>query len=175
VPFLLPLLLQVKLGFSPLHAGLVLLPAAVAGTIAKPWIAPLVRRYGYENFLLVNTIMVGAAIVSFALITPAWPIWVGIVQLAVFGVCNSMQFAAMNSVTLKGLNSKDAGSGNSLFSMVQMLALGLGVTIAGSMLSGLDGVAWARDWSFTLTFVCVGVVTLLSAWVFRRMDPRYFN
>jgi EmrB/QacA subfamily drug resistance transporter len=175
VPFLLPLLLQVKLGFSPLHAGLVLLPAAVAGTIAKPWIAPLVRRYGYENFLLVNTVMVGAAIVSFALITPAWPIWIGIVQLAVFGVCNSMQFAAMNSVTLKGLNSKDAGSGNSLFSMVQMLALGLGVTIAGSMLSGLDGVAWARDWSFTLTFVCVGVVTLLSALVFRRMDARYFN
>jgi len=175
VPFLLPLLLQVKLGFSPLHAGLVLLPAAIAGTIAKPWIAPLVRRYGYANFLLINTVLVGTAIVSFALITPAWPIAVGIAQLAVFGVCNSMQFAAMNSVTLKGLNSQDAGSGNSLFSMVQMLALGLGVTIAGAMLSGLDGVAWARDWSFTLTFVCVGVVTLLSALVFRRMDARYFN
>lgn len=175
VPFLLPLLLQVKLGYSPLHAGLVLLPAAIAGTIAKPWIAPLVGRYGYANFLLVNTILVGAAIVSFALITPSWPIAAGISQLAVFGVCNSMQFAAMNSVTLKGLNSKDAGSGNSLFSMVQMLALGLGVTISGSMLSGLDSVAWARDWSFTLTFVCVGVVTLLSALVFRKMDPRYFN
>ncbi|WP_034294004.1 multidrug transporter subunit MdtD [Herbaspirillum sp. RV1423] len=175
VPFLLPLLLQVKLGFSPLHAGLVLLPAAVAGTIAKPWIAPLVRRYGYENFLAVNTVLVGVAIVSFALISPSWPISLGIAQLALFGVCNSMQFAAMNSVTLKGLSSKDAGSGNSLFSMVQMLALGLGVTIAGSMLNGLDGVAWAREWSFTLTFVCVGMVTLLSALVFRRMDSRYFN
>ncbi len=29
-----------------------------------------------------------------------------------------MQFAAMNSVTLKGLSVEDAGSGNSLFSMV---------------------------------------------------------
>ena len=36
-----------------------------------------------------------------------------------------MQFAAMNSVTLKGLSREDAGSGNSLFSMVQMLAIGL--------------------------------------------------
>lgn len=175
VPFLLPLLLQVKLGFSPLHAGLVLLPAAISGTIAKPWIAPLVRRYGYEKFLLINTVLVGGAIVSFALITPSWPITVGIAQLAVFGAANSMQFAAMNSVTLKGLNSKDAGSGNSLFSMVQMLALGLGVTVGGSMLNGLDGLAWAREWSFTATFVCVGTVTLLSALVFRRMDARYFN
>ncbi len=175
IPFLLPLLLQVKLGFSPLHAGLVLLPAAIAGTIAKPWIAPLVQRFGYDKFLMVNTVMVGGAIVSFSLITPAWPLALGIAQLAVFGASNSMQFAAMNSVTLKGLQSADAGSGNSLFSMVQMLALGLGVTIAGTMVGALNKLSWAQNWSFSLTFICVGMVTLLSALVFRRMDARYFG
>jgi EmrB/QacA subfamily drug resistance transporter len=175
IPFLLPLLLQVKLGYSPLHAGLVLLPAAIAGTFAKPWITPLVRRYGYDNFLLVNTLLVGGSIVSFALITPSWPLALGIAQLAIFGASNSMQFAAMNSVTLKGLHSADAGSGNSLFSMVQMLALGLGVTIAATMVGALNHLAWAQNWSFSLTFVCVGGVTLLSAFVFRRMDPHYFS
>lgn len=175
VPFLLPLLLQVKLGYSPLHAGLVLLPAAIAGTIAKPWIAPLVGRYGYDRFLMVNTVLVGAAIMSFALITPDWPLVFGIAQLAVFGAANSMQFAAMNSVTLKGLRSTDAGSGNSLFSMVQMLALGLGVTIGGTMVKQLNQWHWMQGWSFALTFICVGTVTLLSALVFRRMDPQYLG
>ncbi|TWC67506.1 DHA2 family efflux MFS transporter permease subunit [Herbaspirillum sp. SJZ099] len=176
VPFLLPLLLQVRLGYSPLQSGLVLLPAAIAGTIAKPWIAPLVRRYGYDNFLLVNTLLVGGAIVSFALITPDWPLAAGIVQLAVFGASNSMQFAAMNSVTLKGLDKNDAGSGNSLFSMVQMLAIGLGVTIGGTLVNLFkDGSGAATSFSFQITFVIVGVITLASAWVFRKMDPRYFR
>ncbi|MFL9923285.1 MFS transporter [Herbaspirillum lusitanum] len=176
VPFLLPLLLQVRLGYSPLHAGLVLLPAAVAGTIAKPWIAPLVKRYGYDTFLLVNTLLVGGSIVSFALITPDWPIAIGIAQLAVFGASNSMQFAAMNSVTLKGLKSGDAGSGNGLFSMVQMLAIGLGVTIGGTLVNLFaDTSGVASNISFQLTFVIVGVITIASAWVFRKMDPRYFK
>ncbi len=32
VPFLVPLLLQLQLGYSPLHSGLMMLPAALAGT-----------------------------------------------------------------------------------------------------------------------------------------------
>ncbi|UWE15026.1 multidrug transporter subunit MdtD [Herbaspirillum huttiense] len=176
VPFLLPLLLQVRLGYSPLHAGMLLLPAAIAGTIAKPWIAPLVKRFGYDRFLLINTAIVGISIVSFALITPGWPLAASIVQLAVFGASNSMQFAAMNSVTLKGLRKEDAGSGNSLFSMVQMLAIGLGVTIGGTMVNLFKSEAGiATNASFQITFVIVGLITLVSAWVFRKMDPRYFS
>ncbi len=68
MPFLLPLLMQLELGYTPLHSGMMMLPAALAGTVAKRWIAPLVRRYGYDTFLLVNTVIVGSAIVAFALI-----------------------------------------------------------------------------------------------------------
>ncbi len=176
VPFLLPLLLQVRLGYSPLHSGMVLLPAAIAGTVAKPMIAPLVRRYGYDRFLLFNTLIMGGAIVSFALMTPAWPIYLGIVQLMVFGAANSMQFAAMNSVTLKGLTKADAGSGNSLFSMVQMLSIGLGVMIGGTLVNVFNEVpAINSSMSFQVTFVFIGLITAVSAWIFGRMDARYFK
>lgn len=95
-----------------------LLPAAISGAIAKGWIAPLLRRFGYASFLVCNTITVGASIAAFALFSASTPLWLEIAILCVFGASNSMQFAAMNGVTLKGLSSKDAGSGNSLFSMV---------------------------------------------------------
>jgi EmrB/QacA subfamily drug resistance transporter len=170
VPFLVPLLLQLQLGYSPLHSGLMMLPAALAGTVAKRWIAPLVRRYGYDTFLLVNTVIVGSAIVAFALITRDTPLIVGIVILAVFGAANSMQFAAMNSVTLKGLSREDAGSGNSLFSMVQMLAIGLGVSIGGGLVNLFSAQWGSAALGFRLSFVCVGVITLVSAWVFRHLD-----
>lgn len=148
-----------------------MLPAAIAGTISRPWIAPLVRRFGYDTFLLANTVLVGAAIMSFAVITQGWPLSLQFVQLALFTAANPMQFAAMNSVTLKGLSKRDAGSGNSLFSMVQMLAIGLGVTIGGGLaglFSGPDNAMLMR--AFMLTFLCVGAITLLSAVVFRRLD-----
>lgn len=170
VPFLLPLLMQLQLGYTPLHSGLMMLPAALAGTVAKRWIAPLVRRYGYDLFLLVNTLIVGAAIVAFALISRGTPLAVEIVVLAVFGAANSMQFAAMNSVTLKGLSHEDAGSGNSLFSMVQMLAIGLGVSIGGGLVNLFAAQFGSAALGFRLSFACVGAITLLSAWVFRHLD-----
>ncbi|CAH2919033.1 MAG: Uncharacterized MFS-type transporter [uncultured Paraburkholderia sp.] len=170
VPFLVPLLLQLQLGYTPLHSGLMMLPAALAGTVAKRWIAPLVRRYGYDLFLLVNTLIVGSSIVAFASISRGTPLIVEIAILAVFGAANSMQFAAMNSVTLKGLSHEDAGSGNSLFSMVQMLAIGLGVSLGGGLVN-LFAAQWgSAALGFRLSFVCVGAITLMSACVFRRLD-----
>jgi len=170
VPFLLPLLMQLQLGYSPFHSGLMLLPAALAGTLSKRWIVPLVARFGYGSFLLVNTMLVGASIASFAAMSPGWPLALSIAQLALFGATNSMQFAAMNSVTLKGLSVEDAGSGNSLFSMVQMLAIGLGVTIGGGLVTLFTAQLGASGSAFRLAFLCVGTITLLSALVFRRLD-----
>lgn len=108
---------------------------------------------GLRAFLLANMVLVGAAIMSFAVITHGWPLPLQIVQLALFGAANSVQFAAMNSVTLKGLNKRDAGSGNSLFSMIQRLVIGLGVTIGGGLaglFSGRGNAMLMR--AFMLTF-----------------------
>jgi EmrB/QacA subfamily drug resistance transporter len=170
VPFLVPLLLQLQLGYTPLHSGLMMLPSALAGTVAKRWIAPLIRRYGYEAFLLVNTLIVGSSIVAFALFSRGTPIAIEIAVLAIFGAANSMQFAAMNSVTLKGLTIADAGSGNSLFSMVQMLAIGLGVSIGGGLVNLFTDQWNSAALGFRLSFACVGAITLVSALVFRRLD-----
>lgn len=169
VPFLLPLLMQLQLGYSPLHSGLMLLPAAIAGTFAKGWIAPLLKRFGYAPFLVTNTIIVGASIAAFATFSPGTPLWLEIAVMSIFGASNSMQFAAMNGVTLKGLSKRDAGSGNSLFSMVQMLAMGLGVTIGGGLVSVFAAHGGAAT-AFRIAFVVVGLVTLASALVFRRID-----
>ncbi|MGJ7566042.1 multidrug transporter subunit MdtD [Variovorax sp. GB1R11] len=175
VPFLLPLFLQLQLGYSPLHSGLMMIPAALAGIVTKSWISGLVNRFGYDSFLLGNTLIVGSSIVSFCLISPEWPLWAQVVQLAVFGGANSMQFAAMNSVTLKGLGKADASSGNSLFSMVQMLAIALGATIGGGLVGLLSGELASTALAFRYTFIAVGVITLLSAGVFRWLDEARFK
>ena len=53
---------------------------------------------------------------------------------------------------------------------------GLGVTIGGTMVNAFKSEAGiATNASFQITFVIVGLITLVSAWVFRKMDPRYFS
>jgi len=169
VPFLLPLLFQLQLGYTPFHSGLMMLPTAIAGILAKRCIAPLIKRYGYSTFLLVNTLIVGGSIVAFAIITNSTPLVISVFILAVFGASNSMQFAAMNSVTLKSLPASEAGSGNSLFSMVQTLAIGLGVSTSSSLVRIFSGALDSTSDGFRVSFAIVGTITLLSALVFRRV------
>jgi EmrB/QacA subfamily drug resistance transporter len=46
MPFLVPLLLQVSLGFSPTRAGLMMVPVAVASMLTKRVTTPLITRFG---------------------------------------------------------------------------------------------------------------------------------
>jgi DHA2 family multidrug resistance protein-like MFS transporter len=170
VPFLLPLLFQVQMGFTPLHAGLSMLPLAIAGAFSKRWISPLIDYFGFETFLVANTLIVGLSIMSFAAFSPQWPVSVAILQLVIFGSANSMQYAAMNGVTLKGLKGSDASSGNSLFSMVQMVALGLGATAGGGLVGLFSSTLSSTATAFCWTFVCVGLLTFFSAFIFTRLD-----
>jgi len=176
MPFLVPLLLQVGLGYSPTRAGLMMVPTALAGMAAKRAIVPIVQRFGYRRVLLVNTLLVGAMMASFGLSAPEQPEWSRLLQLAAFGLVNSLQFTAMNTVTLRDLEGELASGGNSLLSMVMMLSMSLGVALASGLLAGFSDVLGGHGEAslpvFRATFVCVGVVTSLSAWIFWQLDAK---
>ena len=175
MPFLIPLLLQVTMGYSPAQAGMMMLPVALASMSMKRITTPLITRHGYRRVLVVNTLLVGLAMASFALVSPGQPLALSILQLAAFGAVNSMQFTAMNTLTLKDLEPGTASSGNSLLSMVQMLAMGMGVAAAGAVLAaftahyGMDGVQTLQ--TFRATFLCMALITMASAAIFWQLAP----
>jgi EmrB/QacA subfamily drug resistance transporter len=177
MPFLIPLLLQIALGYTPFEAGLMMIPVAAAGILVKRLATPLIRHFGYRNVLIVNTVLVGLTICSFTLVSPQQPFWVRLVQLAVLGAVNSMQFTAMNTLTLKDLEGVLASSGNSLLSMVMMLSISLGVAAAGALLATfaalIDGAGGARPLAaFHATFISMGLVTAASAAIFWQLPPK---
>ena len=177
MPFLIPLLLQVTMGYSPLQAGMMMLPVAVAGMSMKRFTTTLITRFGYRQVLVGNTLLVGVTMASFGLAEPSQPLWVHVVQLAVFGAVNSLQFTAMNTVTLKDLGHDMASSGNSLLSMVQMVAMGMGVAAAGAVLAAFTdffqppGTAQTLQ-AFQATFACMGLITVASAGIFWQLSPQ---
>lgn len=140
----------------------------------KRSVAPLIDRFGYRNVLVGNTLLVGLVIVSFMLMSRDEPLWLRLVQLGIFGGLNSLQFTAMNTLTLKDLGREGASSGNSLFSVVQMLAMSLAVTVAGALLTTFHE-SVGSDPRHTLaafhwTFLCVGLITCASAWIFGQLS-----
>ncbi len=174
MPYLLPLLLQLALGYSPAQAGMLMLPVALAGMGAKRLATTVITQRGYRPVLIANTLLLGAMIAAFALMAPGQPLWLRIAQLAVFGAINSLQFTAMNAVTLKDLPPQRAASGNSLFSMVQMLGMSLGVTCAAALLSAFSG--WLEGSgssqalvAFRATFAAIGLMTMASAAIFWQL------
>ncbi len=176
MPYLIPLLLQLSLGYSAFESGLMMLPVAATGMLSKRLATRLIMLHGYRRVLIANTVLVGLMMASFALTSADQPLWLRLVQLAIFGGVNSIQFTAMNTLTLKDLGSGGASSGNSLFSLVQMLSMSLGVTVAGAILAAFTTLLTRATEAnslpaFHATFLCVGIITAATAWIFAQLAP----
>lgn len=172
IPFLMPLMLQLALGYSPVEAGLMMMPLILGAMTVKRIITPLIQRIGYRRVLVSNTLIVGLGIASFALIPADQPTWLKAIHFFVFGMFNSVQFTAMNTLTLKDLEQRHASSGNSLLSMIMMLSMSLGVAAAGAILSGFTVHYHEQVLSaFHATFICMGMMTMAAAWIFWQLEP----
>src|SRR3984885_8802723 len=75
IPFLFPLLYQVGLGFTPIQSGLMMMPQAFAAMSLKLTMPIILRRFGYRNVLISNTMIIGLQILLFATIGAATPVW----------------------------------------------------------------------------------------------------
>lgn len=174
VPFLLPLLLQVAFGRSASVSGWLLAPVALAALVSKPFIRAFIRRFGYRAVLVWNTRLIGLMIMSLALPTAKTPLWLLVPLLFALGMCNSLQYSAMNTLTIADLRPQQAASGNSLMAVNQQLAIGFGIALGalplnliGSRLPAEAGIHTA----FQITFLLIGCITLGASWVFTRLHP----
>ena len=173
-PFLIPLLLQIGLKMSPMNAGMMMLATVTGSMLVKRVAVRTVQHFGYKRVLQVNSVMLAVMLASFSLVTVGTPTWLILLQLFIFGGFNSMQFSAMNSVTLKDMEGEFASSGNSLLSMVQMLAMSMGVAIAGALLTGYAEM-WPGDvddrmLAIRATFATVALMTLAATLVFSQLE-----
>lgn len=178
-PFLTPMFLQLGLGFSPSVAGLSLMPTVLGAMLSKTLAIRLIRALGYRRVLVGNTLLLGLLIASFALIgREATHLWLAL-HLAVFGMVNSLQFTAMNTLTLGDLEGPAASSGNSLLSVVMQLSMSLGVASSSAFLllfSGSAGVAQVHGAgsdllpAFHATYIALGAMAALAAFIFVQLQ-----
>ena len=182
MPFLTPLFLQVGLGYAPSRAGLTMVPIVLGSILIKFFAEPVIRRFGYRRVLVVNTLLLGGFIAGFSLVDASTPHALILGYLALFGVVNSMQFTAMNTLTLGDLDDARASGGNSLLSVVMQLSMSLGVAAAGALLAAFASpivIPIASDvgpsnvvYTFHATYLCMGALSALAAGIFFQLGRR---
>ena len=130
IPFLLPLLYQVGLGFSPIQSGLLIMPQALAAMSLKLTMPLILKRFGYRRVLITNTIMLGIMILLFSTIDSATPVWLIVMMAFTYGFLTSLQYTSMNTLAYADVVAQEASGASTIASTVQQMAVSFGVATA---------------------------------------------
>jgi fucose permease len=154
-----------------------MVPTVIGAMTIKFFAERVIKRFGYRRVLTFNTLLLGAFIASFSLVDRSTPHWLILLQLGLFGIVNSMQFTAMNTLTLGDLDDARASAGNSLLSVVMQLSMSLGVAAAGALLAAFVTVPDSNSaggllHTFHATYLCVGALSATAAWIFFQLGRR---
>jgi EmrB/QacA subfamily drug resistance transporter len=130
IPFLLPLLYQIGLGFSPIQSGLLIMPQAIAAMSLKLTMPLILKKFGYRTVLIANTLSLGLIIGTFSIIGETTPVWLIVMLAFVFGFLTSLQYTSMNTLAYADVGANEASGASTIASTVQQMAISFGVATA---------------------------------------------
>ena len=171
VPFLLPLLYQTGLGYTPVQSGLLIMPQAIAALGMKAILRKLLANIGYKGVLVSNTIAIGLLLLLFTTIHRDTSV-AQIVAIAFFyGACTSLQYTTMNTLVYADVEEKDTSNASSIASTMQQMSISFGVAIAGLTTAFfVPGQAYSQPLlmiqGIHKAFLCLGALTIVSTVVF---------
>ncbi|HAY3533562.1 MFS transporter [Elizabethkingia anophelis] len=172
VPLLLPLMIQIAYKQSAVTSGWIITPMAITAIFAKSYVIKILDTFGYRKTLMTNTFIIGSLICLLAIPGINTSIYWFTPIIAVLGFFNSIQFTSMNTISIADLRNFQTSSGNSLLSVNQQLAIGFGITFGLIVLKLFENSALIKGDvhnAFRYTFLTIGILTIISGFVFRRL------
>src|ERR1700723_1659504 len=170
VPFLLPLLYQVGLGFTPIQSGLLIMPQAIASMAMKAVMPRILRRIGYRGVLISNTLILGVLLMVFATIGVHTPVWAIVLEALLYGAFTSLQYTSMSTLVFADIAEEDASGASSIASTAQQMSISFGVAVAGLatafFIPSTHSIPSEMIHGIHKALVALGILTVLSTIVF---------
>jgi EmrB/QacA subfamily drug resistance transporter len=175
VPFLLPLLYQVGLGFTPVQSGLLIMPQALAAMSMKAAMPRILRAFGYRWVLISNTVVIGLLLLLFATIGLHTPVWVIVLQAFCYGAFTSLQYTSMNTLVYADTSDQESSAASSIASTMQQMSISFGVATAGlatAFFVPAHGQSSPTEMIHGIhkALVALGALTIVSTSVFSRLQ-----
>lgn len=173
VPLLLPLMIQISYGQSAVVSGWIIAPMALTAMFGKSFVIKILNTVGFRKTLMFNTMIIGTLICLLGIPGSETSIYWFVPILSSLGFFNSIQFTAMNTISIADLRNFQTSSGNSLLSVNQQLAIGFGIAFGLIVLKLYQNSNFVshdeHHAAFRYTFFTVGTLTIISSVVFRRL------
>ena len=172
-PFLLPLMLQVSFGLSPLESGAITFVSAIGAMGSKSIAERVYARFGLPRSLGVASLLGGMTVAAFGLFNAqtSYAVMVSVILLS--GALRSMMFTGANAFGYADVSDAEASQATAIVAVSQQLSIALGVAVGAGVLevsTRLHGGEMALG-DFQLAFLVVGGLSMLASIVYLRL-PR---
>jgi len=172
VPFMLPLMLQIGFGLSPMQSGGITFISSVGTIFIRPMSATLLRTFGFRRLLLVNTFIAAAGIAGFAMFGPDTPHRWLYAYVLTFGMVRNVQFNSSQTMTFADVPAAALSRATPLAGVIQQLSQGFGISVAATLLGLVAGSeSHLSVDNFHSVFLLLAAIPLLSLFGFVRLHP----
>ncbi|HTW39014.1 MAG TPA: MFS transporter [Steroidobacteraceae bacterium] len=135
LPFILPLLFEVVLGYSAVYSGLLLLAMNGGDLLLKTAATRSMRRFGFRSVLIASTAVMLVSVMGCAAFSRATGYWVIFAVLAGSGMARSLLFTGMGTLAFADVPHEELGSATVLWNLVLQATNALGVTLAAIVMN----------------------------------------
>ncbi len=175
MPFLLTLLFQVGMGYSPLASGMITFSMAIGSLMMKFIATSVYGRWGFRKVLLINGTLTGLMTITNAFFIENTPVLLMGTLLLIGGFFRSLQFTGVNSLAFADIESEQMSQASSFSATAQQIGISLGMGIAtvtldlSMQLRGADHVSIG---DIHVGFWVIGLLSIAAAYWFYKLDPK---
>src|ERR1700689_1221268 len=174
LPFLLPLLLQIGFDLTPFQSGLITFTSAVGSMFMKAAAVSVLKRLGYRNVLLYNSLISSVFLIACATFVPGMPFWAMIAILLSGGFFRSLQFTSINTIAYAEIDPPLMSRATALTAVAQQLSLSTGVAVGAlvvEMTLRLRHETAMSAVDFPPAFLVIAALAATAARLFYRLRP----
>src|SRR5580692_9709605 len=174
LPFLLPLLLQIGFGLTPFQSGLITFTGALGSMFMKAAITRVVKRFGYRDVLLFNSLVSSLFLAACATFVPGTPAAVMVAVLLSGGFFRSLQFTSINTIAYAEIPPEKMSAATSLVAAAQQLSLSTGVAVGALVVEitlKLKGASTMGAADFPPAFIAIGLLAASASLIFMTLKP----
>ncbi|MEO7774980.1 MAG: MFS transporter, partial [Steroidobacteraceae bacterium] len=171
---LLPMMLQVGFGLTPLNSGLLTFAGAVGAVMMRTSASRLVRRFGFRRLLIADTLIASGLLLGYSLLTAGTPHPLMLLLFLATGFSRSLMFTCVGTMAYADIAERDMSHATSFSGTAQQLSLTLGVGLAAQVLhitAATRGSSVLMPFDFSIAYLAVGIISLSSALIYWRLPP----
>lgn len=176
VPFLLPLMFQLRFDWSPVKAGALVAVLFLGNVTIKPVTTPLMRAIGIKRLLITVPLASIVVMGAIAVVSPGTPVWVIAALLWLSGALRSTGFTAFHTLAFADVDAAQLTDANTIHACAQELFAGIGVACAVVATAG-GAVLVSHGWipfvasDFGGAFILLTVLMVATVYGAVRLPP----